>query len=115
MYTSLLRLSEQPVVSALVALFLAEGFLVLTCAAIKKLLVGSKWGSANSTPFWSWRHFSYFFAQDCFLCLVQADHLEFCRDRVVKCDSAVDGVQDRQTDPDCFAHAGFRLERREIW
>ena len=66
LFTSLLRLSEQPVVSALVALFLAEGVLVLTCAVIKKLLVGSKWGSANSTPFWSWRHFSYFFAQDCF-------------------------------------------------
>jgi hypothetical protein len=28
--------------------------------------VGSKWGSAHSTPFWSWRHFTYFFAQDCF-------------------------------------------------
>ena len=66
LYTSLLRLSGQPVASALGALFLAEGFLILTCAVIKKLLVGSKWGSANSTPFWSWRHFSYFFAQDCF-------------------------------------------------
>jgi hypothetical protein len=52
--------------SAMVALFLSENLLVLTCAAIKKLLVGRKWGSANSTPFWSWRHFSYFFAQDCF-------------------------------------------------
>jgi len=66
LYTSLLRLSGQAVISALVALILAEGFLVLTCALIKKFLVGSKWGSANSTPFWSWRHFSYFFAQDCF-------------------------------------------------
>ena len=65
-YTSLLRLHEHPVASAFVALFLSESVLVLTCALIKKLLVGSQWGSANSTPFWSWRHFSYFFAQDCF-------------------------------------------------
>jgi len=65
-FTSLLRLNEQPVVNALVALFLSEGILVLCCALIKKLVVGSKWGYANSTPFWSWRHFSYFFAQDCF-------------------------------------------------
>ncbi len=50
----------------LLALFLSEGILVVSCALIKKLLVGSKWGSAHSTPFWSWRHFSYFFAQDCF-------------------------------------------------
>ncbi|MDX2416564.1 MAG: AMP-binding protein [Xanthomonadales bacterium] len=65
-YTSLARLSEHPVASAFAALFLAQGLLVLTGALIKKLLVGRKWGSANSTPFWSWRHFSYFFAQDCF-------------------------------------------------
>lgn len=39
---------------------------MLACAAIKKFLVGSKWGSDHVTPFWSWRHFSYFFAQDCF-------------------------------------------------
>lgn len=28
--------------------------------------MGSKWGNHNSTSFWSWRHFTYFFAQDCF-------------------------------------------------
>ena len=38
----------------------------MACVVIKKFLVGSHWGSAHSTPFWSWRHFSYFFAQDCF-------------------------------------------------
>jgi hypothetical protein len=65
-YTSLLRLGEHPVVSAFLSLFLSEFILVVLCVAIKKLLVGSKWGSAHSTPFWSWRHFSYFFAQDCF-------------------------------------------------
>ena len=66
LYTSLVRLVGNPVVSALLTLFLSEAFLVVSCALIKKLLVGSKWGSAHSTPFWSWRHFSYFFAQDAF-------------------------------------------------
>ena len=32
---------------------------------VKKILVG-RWGSDHSTSFWSWRHFTYFFAQDCF-------------------------------------------------
>jgi len=67
LYTFLLRWSEQPVVNAFSALILAEVILVASCAATKKLLVGSKWGSAHSTPFWSLRHFTYFFAQDCFL------------------------------------------------
>jgi hypothetical protein len=66
LYTILLRLGGQPVVSAFSALILAEVILVVFCAAIKKLLVGSKWGSDHSTSFWSWRHFTYFFAQDCF-------------------------------------------------
>ena len=65
-YTSLLRLGEHLLVSAFIALFLGEFILIVACAVIKKFLVGSKWGSAHSTPFWSWRHFSYFFAQDCF-------------------------------------------------
>ncbi len=66
LYTSFLRLGEHPVVSAFISLFLSEFMLVVVCVAIKKLLVGSNWGSEHSTPFWSWRHFSYFFAQDCF-------------------------------------------------
>jgi len=66
LYTILLRLGGQMVVSALGALILTEVILVMFCAAIKKLLVGSKWGSDHSTPFWSWRHFTYFFVQDCF-------------------------------------------------
>ena len=47
-------------------LILTEVSLVLFCVAIKKSLVGSEWGADHSTPFWSWRHFAYFFAQDCF-------------------------------------------------
>ena len=66
MYTILLRLGGHPVVSAFIALMLTEVILVVSCAATKKLLVGRKWGSAHRTPFWSWRHFTYFFAQDCF-------------------------------------------------
>ena len=66
LYTSLLRLGGHLLVSAFIALFLGEFILVVSCAVIKKFLVGSKWGSGHSTPFWSWRHFSYFFAQDCF-------------------------------------------------
>ena len=66
LYTSLLRLDGQPMISAFLSLIFAEAIIVLLCAAIKKLLVGSEWGTDHSTPFWSWRHFSYFFAQDCF-------------------------------------------------
>jgi non-ribosomal peptide synthetase-like protein len=66
LFTSLLRLDGHLIFSAFFALILAEAYLVLLCAAVKKLLVGSVWGSAHSTPFWSWRHFSYFFTQDCF-------------------------------------------------
>jgi non-ribosomal peptide synthetase-like protein len=66
LYTSFLRLGEHLVVSAFISLFLSEFILVLLTVAIKKILIGNKWGSAHSTPFWSWRHFSYFFAQDCF-------------------------------------------------
>ena len=66
LYTILLRLDGHPVVSAFMVLILAEVILVVSCAGIKKLLVGNRWGSAHATPFWSRRHFTYFFAQDCF-------------------------------------------------
>jgi non-ribosomal peptide synthetase-like protein len=66
LYTTLLRLDGQTLVSALIALILAEVILVLSSVAIKALLVGNSWGSAHSAPFWSWRHLSYFFAQDCY-------------------------------------------------
>jgi len=65
-YTILLRLGGLPVVSAITALVLAEITLMVSSAAIKRLLVGSTWGSSDSAPFWSLRHFTYFFAQDCF-------------------------------------------------
>ena len=66
LYICLLRLGGHPIASAVIALMLTEVSLVLLCVAIKKALVGSEWGADHSTPFWSWRHFAYFFAQDCF-------------------------------------------------
>jgi non-ribosomal peptide synthetase-like protein len=66
LYTSFLRLGQHVVISAFIALVLSEVVLVTSCALIKKVLVGGHWGSGHSTPFWSWRHLSYFFAQDCF-------------------------------------------------
>ena len=71
-YTILQRLNGNLIVNAVVALILSEAILVVSCAAIKKLLVGNKWGSAHSTTFWSWRHFTYFFAQDCFFAWCRA-------------------------------------------
>jgi len=65
LFTSLMRLDDQLIANALIALVFAEAVLVFLSVSIKKFLVGA-WGSAHSTPFWSWRHFSYFFAQDCF-------------------------------------------------
>jgi hypothetical protein len=53
-------------VSAAIGLALAELILIVLSVVIKHLLVGRNWGSDHATPFWSWRHFAYFFAQDCF-------------------------------------------------
>jgi len=66
LYIYLLRWGGHPIASALIALVLAGISLILLCIAIKRFLVGSEWGADHATPFWSWRHFAYFFAQDCF-------------------------------------------------
>ena len=66
LYISLLHSGASPLASAAISLILAEISLVLLCVTIKRSLVGSNWGIDQSTPFWSWRHFAYFFAQDCF-------------------------------------------------
>jgi hypothetical protein len=66
LYLVLLRLSGHPLACAAIALPLTGVSLVLFSIAIKKSLVGSEWGADHSTPFWSWGHFAYFFAQDCF-------------------------------------------------
>jgi len=66
LFICLLRLGGHAVALAIIALVLTETSLVMLCIATKKALVGSEWGADHSTPFWSWRHFAYFFAQDCF-------------------------------------------------
>jgi hypothetical protein len=65
-YVMLARVFGHPVLTGLMALVCVEAFLVLSSAGVKKVLVGSTWGRDHTTPFWSWRHFTYFFAQDCF-------------------------------------------------
>jgi non-ribosomal peptide synthetase-like protein len=67
LFTTLLRWGGHPVVSALVALIVTEALLVASATLLKRVLVGGTWGSDHRAPFWSWRHFTYFFAQDCFL------------------------------------------------
>ena len=66
LYIALERSVGYPVAGALAALVLAEIGVLLLCITVKKVMVGKKWGADHSTPFWSWRHFAYFFAQDCF-------------------------------------------------
>jgi non-ribosomal peptide synthetase-like protein len=65
LFVSGLRLGADPIVSALAALIITETCMIALCVLIKHVLVG-RWGSADTTPFWSWTHFAYFFAQDCF-------------------------------------------------
>jgi len=66
LYVCLTRLGLHPAVSAAGSLLLTELSLILLSIGTKKVLVGGKWGSNHTTPFWSWKHFAYFFAQDCF-------------------------------------------------
>jgi non-ribosomal peptide synthetase-like protein len=77
LYLCLLRLGGYMVASAVIALLLTEVSQVLFCVAIKKSLVGREWGADGSAPFWSWRHFAYFFAQDCFFVWCRGS-LAFC-------------------------------------
>ena len=65
LFICLLRWDLNVVASAVAALVITEIAVVLFCVAVKKTLVGA-WGTHHTTPFWSWRHFAYFFAQDCF-------------------------------------------------
>ena len=56
----------QPLIAAVGALVLTEATLVALAVVMKQVLVGSRWGRDDTAPFWSLRHFCYFFAQDCF-------------------------------------------------
>ena len=80
-----------PIASALIALILVEFSLVLFSVAIKKSLIGSEWGANHSSPFWSWRRFAYFFAQDCFFVWCESSHVRR-RDCSRKYHPAMDGM-----------------------
>ncbi len=80
LYTGLQQQGGHVLLSASGTLLLTVAIMVLLSVMVKKLLVG-KWGSANSTPFWSWRHFTYFFAQDCFFA--------WCRRPITFCSGTV--------------------------
>ena len=77
LYICSLRMGFGPLIGALLALLLTEVHLILLSVAIKKALVGRDWGVNHATPFWSLRHFAYFFAQDCFFAWCQIP-LNFC-------------------------------------
>jgi hypothetical protein len=81
LFISLLRLGAHSVASGVIALMLTAVTLILLCVAVKKSLVG-KWGADHAAPFWSWRHFAYFFAQDCFFVWCRGP-LEFCTGTVL--------------------------------
>src|SRR6185312_12630669 len=76
-YVCLTRWGFDAVSSAVAGFAVTEVSLVVLSVAVKALLVGNKWGVAHSTPFWSWRHFAYFFAQDCFFVWCRGS-LAFC-------------------------------------
>jgi non-ribosomal peptide synthetase-like protein len=76
LFVGLWRMGIDPIVSIVAALTFTEFNLILFCVVIKKALVGG-WGANHATPFWSWRHFAYFFAQDCFFVWCRGT-LAFC-------------------------------------
>lgn len=65
-YVCLTRWGLHPVASAFAAFMTTETSLILLSVGVKQALVGNEWGADHTTPFWSWKHFAYFFAQDCF-------------------------------------------------
>ncbi|HXJ67790.1 MAG TPA: AMP-binding protein [Verrucomicrobiae bacterium] len=65
-YLGLSRLGLNLVANVLVSFLLTELTLILLAGVIKAGLVGRQWGADHATPFWSWKHFAYFFTQDCF-------------------------------------------------
>ena len=77
LYVGFVRGGAHPIAMAAISFALTEAMLVVLCVATKKCLIGSKWGIDDSTPFWSWRHFAYFFAQDCFFIWCRGS-LGFC-------------------------------------
>jgi hypothetical protein len=82
LYICLLRWGAPALPGAAAALVLTEAAMVLLCVGLKGVLVGSRWGADHSAPFWSLRHFAYFFAQDCFFVWCRGT-LAFCSGTVL--------------------------------
>ena len=82
LFFCLLQFNIHPAASAFGALILSEMSLVALSVAVKKCLIGDEWGSNHVTPFWSWKHFAYFFAQDCFFIWCRGP-LGFCAGTVL--------------------------------
>jgi non-ribosomal peptide synthetase-like protein len=78
----LVRAGLDPIAGMIVAVCVAEIALIVLAVAIKKVLVGNEWGADHRAPFWSWRHFAYFFAQDCFFTWCRSP-LGFCAGTVL--------------------------------
>jgi non-ribosomal peptide synthetase-like protein len=81
-FLCLLRLGLSVVPGAIAAFVATELGLIGLCVATKRALVGNEWGADHATPFWSWRHFAYFFAQDCFFVWCRGP-LAFCAGTVL--------------------------------
>jgi hypothetical protein len=78
----LFRLEVPVIASAIAAFVMTEAGLILLSVGVKKALVGREWGADHATPFWSWRHFAYFFAQDCFFVWCRSP-MAFCAGTVM--------------------------------
>jgi hypothetical protein len=81
LFICLLRWNVHPALAAIAGLIVIEATLVAGCVLLKKCLVG-EWGADSQTPFWSWRHFAYFFTQDCFFIWCRGP-LGFCAGSVL--------------------------------
>ncbi|MET0538357.1 MAG: AMP-binding protein [Xanthobacteraceae bacterium] len=68
--------------ACLAALLVTEISLLALCVGMKRSLVGRDWGADHATAFWSWMHFAYFFAQDCFFTWCRGP-LGFCAGTVL--------------------------------
>ena len=115
LYTSLLRLDGHLIVSAFIALILAEVILVLSCAPCQETPCRQAMGLCTLDTVLVLAALHLFFHAGLLLRLVHETLEDSYRDSTLECSSAMDGVSDRQTDHPCLASAGLRLERGEHW
>ncbi|MGI9364271.1 MAG: hypothetical protein ACR2O8_03730, partial [Rhizobiaceae bacterium] len=65
-FMAFLSLNLNPLFGSALALIVSSLLILLLLIALKRALIGNRWGVDHSTQFWSWKHFAYFFVQDCF-------------------------------------------------